>query len=719
LIRRIEIQNLISYGDIPAVVYFTNGKNVIIGENATGKSALLFAIELAFLGSVSGWSLGEVVNDKANEGKVTIDFVHHQTGTEFQIARCIKRSNDSERGFQSEVTLTNLDTGETVASSVASMESSLAHLNIDKSVFSAIVNIRQGEIDRILTSSTEQRLMLDRLLGIEDLRKAYDEIGGKSGSKYTGILREIEHKKDIERAKIEEKERDLASFPTLRGILRQIKSEINEYSESRNKLSSELMKIQEMWTMIETINHELGEVENSLQTLRISYESSRSSFNQICARVEQVFGKHTLSGAKIKVPIDVGSIDQLEAFLKKKANEIKVYEKDFTKLLAERDTLAGKLKEREIEERIDNARIREMENQIERIGAFLETNQDSPNIACELCGTVVSIENYNSHIDKIRTLIESQTKTQKHQIQRIKEIQNSLANVNEEMDRYQLVISQRSLIEESLESLKKTANDVEKWKLKLREKENEIEIVLKRAGALLGRKTNKDELGEITESVSRDLILIPEKISNNNKLVETKKEELKRINNQIREIGRTKKEIAHLEEIVHNYEQKLEVLSTIVRPSFQDIQPLIRRRFLNEINDKAMEYFDRLYASASKYKRTDIAKIWVDDEYRFWVERQGQPKATSKISGGQRIVVSLCFLFAFLDYLGSGLGFLLLDEPSTHLDEKRIEELVAVLQELQNIPQIIIVDHREELIQSADITYKTTLDDNHSTISQV
>jgi DNA repair exonuclease SbcCD ATPase subunit len=54
-----------------------------------------------------------------------------------------------------------------------------------------------------------------------------------------------------------------------------------------------------------------------------------------------------------------------------------------------------------------------------------------------------------------------------------------------------------------------------------------------------------------------------------------------------------------------------------------------------------------------------------------------------------------------------------------HLDDNRIEELVGVLQELRNIPQLIIVDHREELIKSADVTYKTKLEEDFSIVNLI
>jgi DNA repair exonuclease SbcCD ATPase subunit len=72
-----------------------------------------------------------------------------------------------------------------------------------------------------------------------------------------------------------------------------------------------------------------------------------------------------------------------------------------------------------------------------------------------------------------------------------------------------------------------------------------------------------------------------------------------------------------------------------------------------------------------------------------------------------------------LDELGSSLGFLLLDEPSNHLDNKRVEELIEVLKGLQNVPQLVVVDHKQELIDTADIKYDVFLENGFSQIRRI
>lgn len=57
----------------------------------------------------------------------------------------------------------------------------------------------------------------------------------------------------------------------------------------------------------------------------------------------------------------------------------------------------------------------------------------------------------------------------------------------------------------------------------------------------------------------------------------------------------------------------------------------------------------------------------------------------------------------------SELDFLILDEPTTHLDENRRKELVNVLENLKRVPQLIIVDHHPELLKVADTRFQVTL----------
>lgn len=85
-----------------------------------------------------------------------------------------------------------------------------------------------------------------------------------------------------------------------------------------------------------------------------------------------------------------------------------------------------------------------------------------------------------------------------------------------------------------------------------------------------------------------------------------------------------------------------------------------------------------------KFKRIDIS----DDN---WYEM-------NKLSGGQRIKLSIAFLIAIQKVICPNLCFLVLDEPSTHLDSESVDALTVMLQQIGTMlnnqhGQIWIIDH--------------------------
>ena len=82
-------------------------------------------------------------------------------------------------------------------------------------------------------------------------------------------------------------------------------------------------------------------------------------------------------------------------------------------------------------------------------------------------------------------------------------------------------------------------------------------------------------------------------------------------------------------------------------------------------------------------------------------------------------MASMAFLLALSEVL-SQLDFLILDEPTSHLDENRRRELVTVLENLRRVPQLIVVDHHPELFEAADTQFRVTLvQEGKSIIEQV
>jgi len=81
----------------------------------------------------------------------------------------------------------------------------------------------------------------------------------------------------------------------------------------------------------------------------------------------------------------------------------------------------------------------------------------------------------------------------------------------------------------------------------------------------------------------------------------------------------------------------------------------------------------------------------------------GQQLNVEMLSGGERIDIALGLRLAIARALMGELGFMILDEPTIHLDSQRRSELLNVIKESTNaVPQIIVVTHDEEVLRIAD-----------------
>lgn len=79
----------------------------------------------------------------------------------------------------------------------------------------------------------------------------------------------------------------------------------------------------------------------------------------------------------------------------------------------------------------------------------------------------------------------------------------------------------------------------------------------------------------------------------------------------------------------------------------------------------------------------------------------------NSMSGGEKIAVSLALRFAIASFKSKNTDFIILDEPTTHLDQERRRALVKLISKLAGyqglIRQLIIITHDSEIFEDADI----------------
>jgi exonuclease SbcC len=89
------------------------------------------------------------------------------------------------------------------------------------------------------------------------------------------------------------------------------------------------------------------------------------------------------------------------------------------------------------------------------------------------------------------------------------------------------------------------------------------------------------------------------------------------------------------------------------------------------------------------------------------VDPSGAEVSISQLSGGEQTAIALAFVVGLNKVLGGFMGFLVLDEPTTHLDPERRRSLVDIIQNavagITGVRQLVLVTHHEEVKDAADV----------------
>ena len=131
-------------------------------------------------------------------------------------------------------------------------------------------------------------------------------------------------------------------------------------------------------------------------------------------------------------------------------------------------------------------------------------------------------------------------------------------------------------------------------------------------------------------------------------------------------------------------------------------------------NGLPMTYVNHRFARLAQLTSTSLSKLEADFavevdpsspvSFQFIRTDEAVPYVMpqSKLSGGQRVKLTVAFLMAVQKLILPNVALLVLDEPTTHLDDEAVIALREMLQEIGtssegNESQVIVVDHKPEL----------------------
>ncbi|RUM48197.1 MAG: hypothetical protein DSY47_06050 [Hydrogenothermus sp.] len=441
------------------------------------------------------------------------------------------------------------------------------------------------------------------------------------------------------------------------------------------KYEKKLQEVKEKGTKIKT---EIEILEKQLKNI-----SSLKGECPTCYRPIEEHNKQELIN-EIKTQIDEKNKLREELRQKYRDLEKKIKtEEEILKLLEEFENWFEKHKEadakiKEIKAKIfalqkEKEKLQDVLKQKEEIQKFLEKNKEKYLKFKEAENLLknVSRKELEKEIEKLNQSVENipyEEKTIKEELAKLKPYNEKFFKISQEITKEEKLKQKRQNIQESIEkirfeisNLEASLPDMEISEEKLINLQNEISFLQSQIGQLEGKlKILNDELSQVIEKL---------------------------------------KVIEDINKKIEKY-KKLEIVL-----GAKGIQRIIRENALYELPKMVNFIFSRFGFGFNQIKFSENFDISI---LANTTEREDRYISIDAISGGQKVALGLALRLALSNFLSSKTDFLILDEPTIHLDQQRREELVSILLNLKNqnfLNQLIVITHDKELEDTADQIY--------------
>ena len=418
------------------------------------------------------------------------------------------------------------------------------------------------------------------------------------------------------------------------------------------------------------------------------------------------------------------------------------------------------------------ARVRELEGRLARLELRLQKLaelKDRLETAAEEIGGLNRLREKTARLKEVLMKLEEDVGKLHSRIEELKAREEGMKGVERDYGKYEnLLITVRRYtaadprrreaeLLEALEELKSRIGELEDTLSKFYDLSMGIEYVGREAEEALrvwnaaqkarGELEAKErELGRLEESVGRlegELAGVEERLKSIEPLIEELRrteaevDKLVRLETDLRErLAGVRAEAKSVRERLAELEERAEALREDVgryreaifkaavllwirdKVYHPDGAPkLLRQAALRSIEDLMKKYLELF--------NTSYTDVRIDDNLNVSLSPQSMPGtwiAFSRLSGGEKVAVSLSALLALHQVVSGGrVAFLMLDEPTEHLDEERRRQLIEILKEFRGggiITQLVVVTHDEDVREAADTVYEV-VKDRYSAVREV
>ncbi|MEM2906259.1 MAG: AAA family ATPase [Candidatus Bathyarchaeia archaeon] len=268
-----------------AQVRFYPGVNLIAGSNGSGKSSLLEAISFALYGERAlPYELTAAIRRGASLSKVRLSFTAPD-GNQYSVERVLRLRGPE--GAEAKAVSDSAGSrfyhpdGVSTVGTRRVDDEVLEHLGIPARVFLEALNIRQGELRRIVElRGVERGQYLDRLIGISILEDCYSRASELESWSKTSLLGA-----ELREKSLREETRSIGDLEASLEVAREQAAEVNDLLESkRAELSQVTQRVEELKALqvkLASLEAELRQLDAHALSLSSYLEESRRVLREL------------------------------------------------------------------------------------------------------------------------------------------------------------------------------------------------------------------------------------------------------------------------------------------------------------------------------------------------------------------------------------------------------------------------------------------------------
>ncbi|KUO87247.1 MAG: purine NTPase [Thermoproteus sp. JCHS_4] len=701
MLRSIELRNFKAHEELAAD--FVEGVNFIYGPNGAGKSSLLEAIAVALYGSrwiqkvKARWA--DLVRRGAAEASVQLAFVGID-GVEYVVARRFGQSGSISSGTYL------LADGKPAARGDQDVTAAVAKaLGLGVEEFANLAYIRQGELRRILAEPD----YIDRLFRLDEfdwldevLRDVLSDVSRRR-ERASGRLEELGRRaEDLSKRAVEleaqsaEARREAEGLAQYFQLYKKAEEELGGLRERAAALEQEAKSLR---SLVERLEEELVELDVELDRKSEELKELERLEGELASlprpdpavearyyeakRVVDLLAAADLKRARSFRP------EELEA-ARREVEELKARRADvLAKLGLAREVLkvagrasggrcpvcGGPLTEETVRRHEEEAKA--LEEELRRVEARIYEAESA----------VRRLERDKEEYLKVKDYLSVDLAEARRRLEELRRLYEAQRDLERRRAEISARLAARDRIERELRGLEARRAEVERRLGEARRRLEEVE------GQLSALRPRLAELGKSYEELRAKAEAYLKAASRAEELARqlgSVKAELERVSKEL--------EVARAEAERHG---GAEERGKAARSALRDVKPVARRILIESVNAELNGVFLKLRHNES-LRSAELAQM--DDRYYVVVSRSdGQRFRHTELSLGEANLAALALRVALARALLGRPPFLILDEPTEHLDETHRRRIVELVRDLaRDVKTVLVTSHLGEFEEVAD-----------------